>query len=120
MACLGGVAAFLVGSVVAWGFVLAAHELWTASDIPRRFSCKDVCAGVKMALGLAPTSSHTASWDMDMALQTAVQEYAIDMTCPITMSVFVEPCSLQGHIFERRYATNIVASNILVSTCTQS
>ncbi len=107
VACLGGVAAFLVGSVVAWGFVLAAHELWTASNIPRRFSCKDVCAGVKMVLGLAPISSHTPSWDMDMALQTAVHEHACDMTCPITMNVCVEPCSLQGHLFERRCVTNM-------------
>lgn len=43
-------------------------------------------------------------WDISTDLQMAVQTYAPDMICSITMAVFVEPCSLQGHMFERRCA----------------
>lgn len=95
--------AFLAGTALAWGLSASTNFVWAKTNISRSFTLQQSWQALKMAVGWTPRLSETPCWNIQNAqLRTDIEVHASDMICSITLALFVEPCTLQGRIFERR------------------
>ncbi|KAA6428610.1 MAG: hypothetical protein FRX49_01485 [Trebouxia sp. A1-2] len=101
VAAIGGIVPVLAAIAFAWGLSYGVRYVWAQVDVPRQFTVSQVWQAVKIAVGWTPRALQAPCWDIQPQQSIDIGIQAPDMCCPITHAVFVEPCSLHGHFFER-------------------
>lgn len=102
VATTGGIVPVLSGIALAWGLSFGTRYVWAKVDFPRYYTPSQVWQAMKLAVGWTSRALHAPCWVIEPHAHMDIQIYAPDMVCSITLALFVEPCSLQGHFYERR------------------